>query len=231
MTQHNVITIDGPAASGKSSLGQALAKKIGFLFFDTGIMYRAITWGALHRLKDFHDEEEVTQLAQQAIIDVRPPSVADGRLNDVLLDGEDITWQVRDAQVEAYVSDIAAFSGVRIALAEQQRRIGLKGNVVMVGRDIGTVVMPDAALKIYLDASAEERARRRHAELESRGDHSLSLMDILDGIRNRDQIDSNRKMSPLKPAPDAVIVSSDDLTQAQVVEKVMELIPGRITVR
>ena len=228
MDHRNVITIDGPAASGKSSLGQSLAKKIGFLFFDTGIMYRAITWGAIHRLETYEDEKKVTQLAQQACIDVRLPSVADGRLNDVLLDGDDITWQVRDAEVEAHVSVVSAYPGVRLALAEQQRRIGLKESVVMVGRDIGTVVMPDAALKIYLDASPEERAKRRYIELTQRGETSISYEEILDGIKNRDEIDSNRKMSPLKPAEDAFIICSDNLNQEQVIEKVMGLIPGRI---
>ena len=156
-----IIAIDGPAASGKSTLGLRLAGSLGYLFFDTGVMYRAVTWAALVRGLEINDEKAVTQLAETAQIDVRPSSQNDGRTSDVLLDGVDITWETRRPDVEASVSPVSAYRGVRQALASQQRRIGQRGRIVMVGRDIGTVVLPEADLKIYLDASAEERARRR----------------------------------------------------------------------
>src|SRR5512147_444162 len=134
----SIIAIDGPAASGKSTLGRILADKLGYLFFDTGVMYRAVTWLVLNRGIDPTDEAAVTQLAQSAQIDVRPPSQQDGRAFDVLIDDRDITWETRTPEVEAYVSIISAYAGVRQALSAQQRRIGMRGNIVMAGRDIGT---------------------------------------------------------------------------------------------
>ena len=204
----NIIAIDGPAASGKSTLGRRLADFLGYLFFDTGVMYRAVTWGALQSGLEIKDESAVTDLAETAQIDVCPPSKDDGRPCDVLLDGVDITWETRRPDVEANVSPVSAYRGVRQALASQQRRIGLRGRVVMVGRDIGTVVLPEADLKIYLDASAEERARRRYREILQRGGQA-DYEQILAGVRSRDEIDSNRAFSPLRAAEDAVILDSD----------------------
>jgi cytidylate kinase len=158
----SIIALDGPAASGKSTLGRKLADALGYLFFDTGVMYRAVTWIALQRGVDPRDEAAVTELTKDAQIDIRPPSVNDGRACDVLIGGRDVAWEMRKGEVDAYVSIVSVYPGVRQALTEQQRRIGLRGKVVMVGRDIGTVVLPEADLKIYLDASPKERARRRH---------------------------------------------------------------------
>ena len=222
MTLPNIIAIDGPAASGKSTLGLRLAKSLGYLFFDTGVMYRAVTWAALQRGVAISDEESVTGLAESAQIDVQPSSKNDGRTSDVLLDGVDITWKTRQSDVEAYVSPVSAYRGVRVALATQQRRIGLRGRVVMVGRDIGTVVLPEADLKIYLDASPEERAHRRTEELMQRGDKA-DFTQILMGMRKRDEMDSTRSFSPLLAAQDAVILDSDKLSADGVFEKVMEL--------
>ena len=154
-----IIAIDGPAASGKSTIAAALAHKLSYLYFDTGVMYRTATWAALDRGLAISDEAAVTKLTESLQIDVKPPSVNDGRQYDVLCDGVDVTWAIRSPEVDAHVSPVSAYPGVRSALTAQQRRIGLRGNVVMVGRDIGTVVLPEAPLKIYLDASAEERAR------------------------------------------------------------------------
>jgi cytidylate kinase len=218
----NIIAIDGPAASGKSTLGRRLANSLGYLFFDTGVMYRAVTWGALQRGLEINDEAAVTNLAETLQIDVRSPSKDDGRACDILLDGVDITWETRLSEVEANVSPVSAYRGVRQALASQQRRIGLRGRVVMVGRDIGTVVLPEANLKIYLDASTEERARRRYEEILQRG----GLADygqILAGVRKRDEIDSNRAFSPLRAAEDAVILDSDKLNADEVFAKVETL--------
>ena len=165
----SIIAIDGPAASGKSTIGLRLAEALGYFFFDTGVMYRAVTWLALERGLDVQDEAAVTALAEETQIEVAPASQSDGRACDVSIDGQDITWELRRRKVDANVSIVAAYSGVRRALSQQQRRIGERGHVVMVGRDIGTVVLPQADLKIYLDATAEERARRRHDEIIARG--------------------------------------------------------------
>ncbi len=163
--QPSIIAIDGPAASGKSTLGLRLSNELGYLFFDTGVMYRAITWLALKFDMDLRDEAEVTNLAETTQIDVAPASKSDGRACDVLIAGKDITWETRLPEVDANVSVVSAYRGVRAALSKQQRRIGQRGNVVMVGRDIGTVVLPEADLKIYLDATAEERSKRRYDEI------------------------------------------------------------------
>ncbi len=218
-----IIAIDGPAASGKSTLGQKLAEKLGYLFFDTGVMYRAVTWAALERGVDVNQPDRVTALAESLDIDVAPPSRQDERMYDVLVDGQDVTWAIRSPQVDANVSVVSAYPGVRKALTIQQRRVGLRGNVVMVGRDIGTVVLPEADLKIFLDASVEQRARRRYAELAVRGEN-VSYETILAAMQTRDQIDSTRQVSPLRPAEDAVILNSDGLDADQVLDRVLSLI-------
>ncbi len=224
-TSHHpsIIAIDGPAASGKSTIGLKLANALGYLFFDTGVMYRAVTWLALERGVDIGDEAAVTALAEEAHIDVAPASKSDGRTCDVMVDGQDITWETRSPQVEASVSPVSAYRGVRSALTRQQRRIGQRGKVVMVGRDIGTVVLPDADLKIYLDASAEERARRRYDEIRARGGKA-DYNEILEKVIARDRIDSTRDVAPLKAAEDAVVVDSDKLTADEVFAEVLALV-------
>lgn len=218
-----IIAIDGPAASGKSTIAEKIAKSIGYLFFDTGLMYRAVTWAALRQLKMVHDEEAVSALANEVDIDVQPTSIADGRTCDVLLDGQDVTWEIRRADVEANVSQVSAYPGVRHAMTAQQRKIGQRGRVVMVGRDIGTVVFPEAELKIYLDASVEERARRRYDELRLRGE-VINYDEILESMQRRDRIDSTRKCAPLRPAEDAVKVQTDGMNIDQVFGRVLELV-------
>jgi cytidylate kinase len=212
--------IDFPHAFG--ILGRRLADSLGYLFFDTGVMYRAVTWVTLQRGVEVKDEAAVTGLAETVQIDVRPPSKEDGRACDVLADGVDITWETRTPEVEASVSPVSAYKGVRQALASQQRRIGLRGRVVMVGRDIGTVVLPEAELKIYLDASAEERAKRRYEEIINRGGKA-DYEQILAGVRNRDDIDSHRAVSPLRPAEDALLIDSDELDADEVFHQVEAL--------
>jgi cytidylate kinase len=219
----HIITIDGPAASGKSTLGARLAQALGYLYFDTGVMYRAVTWVALQRQLEIADESAITLLAEQLAIDVQPPSRADGRAYDVLADGQDVTWEIRRPEVDANVSPVSAYAGVRAALSAQQRRIGLRGDVVMVGRDIGTVVLPEANLKIYLEASAQERARRRYTELIDRGE-AADYDHILAGIHRRDQIDSTRQVAPLRAAPDAIMLDSDHLDADQVLQHVQALV-------
>lgn len=219
MEKNLIIALDGPAASGKTTVGEKLAKKLGYLLFDTGVMYRAATLMALRRGVPIKDEGAVTALAERLDIDVLPPTGSDGRLYTVLADGEDVTHDIRSPQVDAFVSPVSAYPGVRKALTEQQRRIGARGRVVMVGRDIGTVVLPGADLKIYLDASPEERARRRLKDMKARGEET-SYEQVLAAVLNRDRIDSGREHAPLRPADEAVVIDSTSLTIDQVVARI-----------
>lgn len=221
-TRVSIIALDGPAASGKSTLGRKLADTLGYLFFDTGIMYRAITLIALELDMDLQDEASITRLAQDTQIEIRPPSRDDGRAFDIIVGSKDITWDVRRGDVDANVSVVSAYAGVRKALSDQQRRIGLRGKVVMVGRDIGTVVLPEADLKIYLDASAEERAKRRYDELMARNEPA-NYDEILKKVIERDHIDSTRAVAPLRAAEDAVLIDSDKMDVEQVFNKVIAL--------
>src|SRR5689334_19549110 len=163
MTIPDTITIDGPAGAGKSTLGELLARRLGYLYFDTGLMYRALTWAALRQGIDLADPAATAALARQLDIQMLPPTAADGRQYTVLVDGHDATWELRRPEVEQQVSLAASYPAVREVMRARQREIGLRGHVVMVGRDIGKIVMPEAPLKIYLEASLEERARRRAA--------------------------------------------------------------------
>jgi len=214
------VAIDGPAASGKSTVGAAVAQRLGYLYFDTGVMYRAVTWAALDRGIPIGDEPAVTRLACDLEIGVTPPTVDDGRQYTVLADGVDVTWAIRDPAVNRNVSPVSAHPGVRRALTAQQRRIGSRGAVVMVGRDIGTVVLPEAEIKIYLDATVEERARRRHVETLSRGGSS-ELGEVVWDLERRDHIDSTRQAAPLRAAEDAIVIDTTSLTIEQVVERVV----------
>jgi cytidylate kinase len=217
------IAIDGPAGSGKSTLGMLLAKDLGYLYFDTGVMYRAATLAAIRKGLDVADEVGIGKLARKIRIDVQPPSKEDGRYYDVLLDNEDVTWEIRSDAVNDYVSPVSTYAEVREAMTVQQRRIAQENKVVMVGRDIGTVVMPDAALKIFLDASVEVRAHRRYQELTRRGDRA-DFNIVLQSLTNRDRIDSSRRIAPLKIAEDAIVIQSDCLNIQEVFEKVRELV-------
>lgn len=219
----SIIAIDGPAASGKSTIGKKLADELDYLFFDTGVMYRAVTWLALQRDVRIPDEAAITALAENSEIDVCSPSQDDGRNCDILIAGQDVTWAIRRPEVEANVSQVSAYPGVRKALSAQQRRIGQRGQVVMVGRDIGTVVLPEADLKIFLVASVEERARRRCQEIIARGGQA-DYDKILVAMRRRDQIDSTRAVAPLRPATDALILDTDHLNIAQVLDMIRELV-------
>jgi cytidylate kinase len=228
VSQSLTIAIDGPAASGKSTIGGLLAERLGYLYLDTGAMYRAVTWAALNRGLAIDHEETLTALAESLEIEITMPQVNDGRQYTVLADGEDVTWEIRRPDVDRYVSPVSAYAGVRQALTTQQRRIAQRGGVVMVGRDIGTVVIPEADLKIYLDASPEVRARRRYLELIERGEEA-DYDQILSDMVRRDSIDSRREVAPLKAAQDAVVVDTDNLSIDQVLDVVEELVEGTIT--
>lgn len=221
--RNHTIAIDGPAASGKSTLAQALAAELGYLYFDTGVMYRAATLAALRAGVAPEDEAAVGALARELTIDVQPPSVDDGRQYDVLLDAEDVTWQIRAPQVDANVSLVSSYPGVRQAMTERQRQIGQRGRVVMVGRDIGTVVMPDADIKIYLEAAVEARAERRYKELLARGEQ-VEFEQVLQSMRERDSFDSSREHAPLRAAEDAVILDSTHLEPEQVLQLALEIV-------
>jgi len=222
MNYPNIIAIDGPAASGKTTIANRLAEKWGYLFFDTGVMYRAVTWLALHKNISTKDEVSVTDLADRIKIDVAPPSRDDGREYDVIADGIDVTWKIRKKKVDSRVSRVSAYPGVRKALTKQQRRIGLVGKVIMVGRDIGTVVLPEADLKIYLDASVAERANRRYKQRRERGE-IVELAQIQKKLEKRDNIDSTREVAPLRAAEDAVLINTNDLCVDEVVSKIEEI--------
>lgn len=217
------IAIDGPAASGKSTAAESLAAKLGFLYFDTGVMYRGVTLAGLTKFGTVDIEEDISSLSKTIHIDVQAATKDDGRTFDVLLDGEDVTWEIRSPRVTANVSRVSAYPVVREEMTNQQRKIGERGNVVMVGRDIGTVVMPMADFKFYIDASAEVRAQRRYDEVIIRGEEA-SYEEMLEAIRKRDQIDSTRAVAPLVPAKDAIHILTDELTREEVVEKMYLMI-------
>ncbi len=221
----STIAIDGPAASGKSTVAELLAHRLGYLYFDTGVMYRAVTWAALLRGIPIEDEPAVALLAEQLRIDVTPPTADDGRQYTVLADGVDVTWAIRTPEVDANVSPVSAYPDVRRALVAQQRRVAAGGRVVMVGRDIGTVVLPDADFKLYLDASVEERARRRWREVRARGEEA-DYEGVLVSMRRRDRVDSNREVAPLCVAEDAVVVDTTDLSIEEVLAEVERLVEG-----
>ena len=217
-----MIAVDGPAASGKSTLAQNLASALGYLYFDTGVMYRAVTMAALKSNTAIEDELAVSSIAHELDLDVQPPSIDDGRQYDVLMNGEDVTWGIRSPEVDENVSQVSMYPGVREAMTRRQREIGLRGSVVMVGRDIGTVVLPEAELKIYLDASVEARAKRRYDECCERG-NSVGFDFILEGMRERDRLDSTRALAPLRPASDAVILDSTKFSVLEVFEQALAM--------
>jgi len=218
-----VIALDGPSASGKSTLGERLAKSLSFIYLDTGVMYRAVTLAVLNLGVDVSNEDAVSRIAEKLDLDVRPPSIDDGRSNDIILNNADVTWAIRTADVEKNVSQVSAYLRVRQAMTKVQRKIGRRGKVVMVGRDIGTVVLPEADIKLYLDASAEERARRRFLELRKRG-KEVEFSDILQDMIKRDQFDSSRPIAPLKPADDAIIINSDGMNAEEVYQHIIGLL-------
>ena len=199
-----VVALDGPGSSGKSSVGAAAALALGYRFCDTGLLYRAVTWLALARHVSASYPHAVRGLVDE--VELAPDEA--GRLSRVLVDGEDHTDDVRGPAVDAAVSAISAIPELRLALLDSQRALAAPGGIVMAGRDIGTVVLPDADLKIFLDASAEERARRRTGErgLDPAGPEAAA---ILDALRQRDELDSTRAVAPLRPASDARIISTD----------------------
>lgn len=201
-----VVALDGPGSSGKSSVGAAAARRLGYRFCDTGLLYRAVTWLAIERSVDLRDADGLAALAAEVAL---APD-AEGRLSRVIVGGRDVTEQVRTTAVDERVSEVARLPEVRAALLPRQRAIAAGGGIIIAGRDIGTVVLPEADLKIFLDASVEERARRRAAE-RGLGPDEPAARRILDELRRRDRIDSSRPVAPLRAAPDAVHIVTDRL--------------------
>lgn len=219
-----IIAIDGPAASGKSTTGYQLARALDYLYLDTGSMYRAATLAALRQDIDPLDETAVTALAANLDLRIKPyAGETDGRQYTVLLDGEDVTWAIRSPEVDHFVSAVSSYPGVRQELVRRQREIGSNGRVVMVGRDIGTVVLPDAPLKLYITASPQERARRRWLDRQAQGNNA-NYDEILADINRRDHIDSSRQHSPLRPAADAITIDNTGKTPEEVLKEILSLI-------
>lgn len=215
-----IIAIDGPAGAGKSTVARILAKKLGFLYVDTGAMYRALTLKVLENNVPINDELRINALAQKVRIDLR--NNADGSLS-VILDGRDVSLEIRQAQITQFVSDVAKIKTVRQVLVAMQRGLGKRGDCVLDGRDIGTVVFPDAQKKFFIDASKGVRVDRRFKELKGLG-HDVAINAVEKDLTNRDKIDSTREASPLRRAPDAIYIDTTDLSIEQVVDKLLEFI-------
>lgn len=217
-----IIAIDGPSGAGKSTVAKAAAKSLGFNCLDTGAMYRAVAWYALENGVSLDDGAALGSIAATKDITFGHVS-GDPVPRRVFIDGIDVTDAIRTARIDRSVSAVAAHPSVREALVDQQRRIGRAGDYVVEGRDIGTVVFPEAAVKVFLTASDEERAKRRVAQNMSRGIGSVDFEEVLADIRKRDEVDSSREASPLAAACDAVMLDSTDYTADEVLDRIVEL--------
>ncbi len=219
MPMPRLIAVDGPAGSGKSTVSHLLAQRLGYLFIDTGIFYRAITLLALRQQIPLDDAEKLGEMTRVAQIEIRPEWDLE-RQYRVLLDGEDVTDLLRSEEVEKYVSVVSAVPNVRHELVQIQRQAASKGKIIMVGRDIGTVVLPDADIKFYIDASIEERARRRFQQKVA-NQESVSLSEIENQLYQRDKEDMKRKVSPLRRADDAIYILTDGMDVEAVVDAML----------
>ena len=218
----STISIDGPVAAGKSAVGTLLANKLGYRFIDTGMMYRSVTWAVINKHVDLEDEEAVTNIANQTIIEV-----GTGENPSIKVDGENVVGQLKTRAVEQGVSQISRFAGVRKAMVSRQRSLGENGMIIMAGRDIGTVVLPNADLKIFLTASAEERASRRHQEMLDAG-HNIPFEQVLKDLEHRDKLDTERTNSPLKAAAYAKILKTDNIELTDVVDHIIALMDNEV---
>jgi len=219
-----VIAIDGPAGAGKSTVAKLVAKALGYRYLDTGALYRAVAWKAIRnglRPQDTHYIVDMTRHTRVELVQ------SDGEQR-VLVDGEDVTEAIRAPEVGNLASPISAVPEVREVLLEWQREFGRQGATVAEGRDTGTVVFPDAAVKVFLTASLDERARRRHRELLERG-IDIPFQQVKVDIEARDQRDSSRHVAPLRPAPDAVLIDTNNKTPDEVVEEVLKICRARFT--
>ncbi len=215
--EKHIVAIDGPAGSGKSTVARLAAEKLGFLYLDTGAMYRAATWRAMRDGIDFEDREALARSAAGMDLFFKGGSI--------FVDGRDVTGEIRSREVTNNVYRLADVQGVRDAMVVQQRKLGAGGGIVAEGRDTGTIVFPGAEIKIYLDASVAERALRRHRELEKKG-IDAPVEEIEREITERDWRDRNRKIAPLKAAEGAVVLDTTDMTVEEVVSAVAEITAG-----
>ena len=213
-----VVAIDGPAGAGKSTIAKLAAGKLGFAYIDTGAMYRAVTWKLLQSGETF-SPGIASKIAREIKIVFRPENA----VNRVFVDNTEVTDAIRTAAVTRLVSSVAAVPDVRTAMVRQQRRMGQEGGIVIDGRDIGTVVFPQAQCKIFLTATVEERARRRGKELEAKGE-KVDYIKLQDEIAFRDKQDSEREVSPLRQAEDAVYLDTSDMSIEQVTDKILDLV-------
>ena len=218
-----IVAIDGPVGAGKSTVARAVAQRLRFRYVDTGAMYRSVAWAALQRGISLSDERAVTALAQSLQIDF----VTDPEGQRILVDGVDVTDLIRTPQVSDGASVVSVYPGVREAMVAVQRRLGADGGVVMEGRDIGTVVFPDAEIKVFLDASLDERARRRFEELRARG-ASADLESVRRAEEERDRRDRTRSHSPLRAASDAVVIDSTGIPADEVAAGIVQLVQRRL---
>lgn len=216
-----VVAIDGPAGAGKSTIAKLVAEKLGYAYIDTGAMYRSVAWKFLQSGRPF-DEAFIGALSRKMLIQFKP----EASVNRVFVDGQEVTGAIRSAEVTANVSRVAAIGEVREAMVAQQRRMGEVGGVLMDGRDIGTVVFPNAQLKIFLTASVEERAQRRYKELLAKGEQ-VDLAQLQQDIADRDKQDSEREISPLRRADDALLLDTSDMNIEQVTEAILQLVKER----
>jgi len=221
MPKPSTIAIDGPAACGKTTVGRLLAKKLGYRFVDTGAMYRALTWEALRLGVDIEDEGAMGRLAESTRMEL-PPDGDDG----ILVNGRYVNNELRSTEVDFGVSPVAKVADVRKVLVRNQQLIAKDGNMVMVGRDIGTNVLLDADLKVYLDVSVEEQARRRYKEMVEQGEKA-DYEDILARLIRRDRIDSKRSVNPLRKAEDAHVINTDVMDANGVLGEILRLVDGR----
>jgi CMP/dCMP kinase len=219
-----IIAVDGPAGAGKSTVAKILAKRLGCLYIDTGAMYRALTLKALEAGTDIADERAMEALARSTTLDLRAGS--DGL--QVSVDGRDVTAAIREPRVSGRVSDVAKIPGVRAVMAELQRRLGHSRDSILDGRDIGTVIFPDADFKFFIDASSGERVERRCRDFKELR-IEVTREQVARDLSNRDRIDSTRACAPLKRAPDAVYIDTTDLSIQQVVEKMLAVVSKRTT--
>lgn len=224
MNTHKIaVAVDGPAGAGKSSISKIVAKKLGYLYIDTGAMYRSVTWAVLHNHIDVNNQKAVEALLPE--LDLTMEASDDSC--KVFIAGQDVTDFIRTPQVNNAVSIVASYKGVRQYLVERQRLMAEAGGVILDGRDIGSVVLPNAELKIYLTASVEARAMRRYLEVKGTVNEQ-PLEDIKDSVMQRDDMDKNRKESPLIQVEDAVLVDSSEMTFDETVEHILPLVQERI---